>query len=153
MPQQPQGQPQSFGGGGYAPSNAFFAPQGLGRGLPPAPGAQSGFAGSVFFQPSMQGTSNAAVPSGYMQSIPGLGRGLPPTPGAVNAGSHPSFFQPSATGYPNTSSHGAGAGYAPAYGGSGRGLPPVPEQPFSNSSASSAAVSRPSSGYGHSGYQ
>jgi hypothetical protein len=111
IPQQPQGQPQSLGGGGYAPSNAFFAPQGLGRGLPPAPGAQSGFGASGFFQPgAAQGISNAVPPSGYMQSMPGLGRGLAPTPqsGAVNAGSHPSFFQPSATGYPNISGHGAG---------------------------------------------
>jgi serine/threonine protein kinase len=144
MPQQPQSQPQSLGGGGYAPSHAFFAPQGLGRGLPPAPGGQSGFAGSGFFQPGMQGTSNAAAPSGYMQSMPGLGRGLAPTPqfGTVNPNSQPSFFQPSASGY--------GAGYAPAFGGSGRGLPLVPGQP---SSASSAALSRPPSGYGYSGYQ
>jgi serine/threonine protein kinase/ankyrin repeat protein len=142
MPQQPQGQPQSFGGGGYAPSNAFFAPQG--PGLPPAPGAQSGFGASGFFQPGM---ANAVLPSGYMQSMPGLGRGLPPTPGAVNAGSQPAFFQPS-----SASGYGYGGGY-PSFEGSGRGLPPAPGQPSSSSSSSSAAVSRPASGYGHSGYQ
>jgi serine/threonine protein kinase len=148
MPQQPQSQPQSLGGG-YAPSHAFFAPQGLGRGLPPAPGVPSGFGASGFFQPGMQGTSNAAIPSGYMQSMPGLGRGLPPTPqfGTVSPNSQPSFFQPSQSGY------GYGAGYAPAYGGSGRGLPSVPVQPSSSSSSSGVAVGRSASGYGHSGYQ